>query len=123
MYIFARLQPNKERTPMKRSLFPKMEDASSFSIDQLTNLLSKKLPVTCTELDLDPNGPLELLLAVINFCHQHEITLRINQHDDLSSAINVLTFNDCPTCGARFSSCFHLRCPHCGGWGYAPHYE
>ena len=123
MYINARLVPNGERTPMKRTLFPKVTEESLCDHEKLMCMLSKRLPVTCTELDLEPNGPIELFLAVVAFCHLHEITLRVDLYNNLNHAIYVLMFNNCTTCGARFSSAFHNRCPHCGGWGYSPYYE
>ena len=108
---------------MKRTLFPKVTEDTILDHNKLVCMVSRKIPVTCMQLDVEPNGPIELLLAVITFCHDNEISLRVKTTDDDNEAVQVLTFNQCTTCGAKFSSAFHNRCPHCGGWGYSPYYE
>jgi len=129
MYVSARLIPDGTKTPMKRTLFPKLKDEELSDSARLICLAAKKIPVDTTELEVEINGPIELLLAVVNFCHEHSISLYVNlpKYADNNSLraedqhITLLRFDYCPHCKGRFSSAFHHSCPFCGSWGYEPY--
>ena len=129
MYLNAKLIPKDKDDIRVHVLFPNLDEGDLSHPDKLLWLLSKRIPVNCTELDVENNGPVELLLATIQFCHEHDISVAVGLTkyqplDEPDAAFRrVISIESCPSCGGRFSVSYNHRCPHCGGWGYEPHIE